>query len=116
MLASLAIAAVGIGLTAAPGVLGYGGPAATLHLVAGPILATIGGVAAWDVARPMRRAAYPIGLLLAAAPLPLAMEPLPAVVSVAAGAAAGLLGALPVRTAERYAGGWSSLLDGKDLP
>jgi NAD(P)-dependent dehydrogenase (short-subunit alcohol dehydrogenase family) len=115
MIASIAMALVGVAVMAAPGLLDYDKPAATVHHVAGPIIATFGAVSAADAVRPVRRAMLPFGLLVAVVPLvlghPLAAE----AVSIAAGVATAALSLVPVSTAARFGGGWTALIDASRL-
>lgn len=110
MRAPLAMVAVGLAVMAAPGVLGHGPPADNIHHIAGPVIAALGSVATADVARPVLRAMLPIGFALLLSPLAVS-QPVPALlVSVAGGAAAVLLSITPVSTADRFGGGWMSVV------
>lgn len=104
------MAAVGLMMMAAPGLLGYGAPADTIHHIAGPVIASLGVVAASAVARPLRRTVLLIGLLVVVSPL-LVAQPLTAVlVSLIGGAIAALLALVPVATAGQFGGGWTAVL------
>jgi hypothetical protein len=61
----IVVCALGIWLTAAPAVLGFGEPAQALGRIVGPILASLGAIAAFDLTRALRWAAIPTGVLAA---------------------------------------------------
>ena len=76
---------VGLWLTAAPGVLGYNGPAALNHHILGPIAASAAVVALWECTRAIRWLNLPIGVWLLIAPWVFAYEPVPRFDSLACG-------------------------------
>ena len=61
----IVVCALGLWLTAAPAVAGFGEPAQALCRIVGPILASLGAIAAFDLTRPLRWAAVPIAVLAA---------------------------------------------------
>ena len=68
MYAQLAAFLLGVWLTAAPGVLGYGGPAWTNDHVLGPVAATAALTAVFVATRPVRWVNLPVGAWLVVAP------------------------------------------------
>lgn len=102
-------AAIGLWLMAAPAVLGYGDPAATSDRIAGPVAATFGIIAIWDVVRPMLRLNLPFGAWLVLAPWALGFGLAATVNSLACGVLLAALSLVPMETSGRYGGGWSSL-------
>lgn len=95
----------------APGALGYDGTIRVVHLVAGPVIVAVGLVSASAVMRGLRRVAYPIGLLVAVAPLTVGGSVPAVIVGVTAGSAAALLSVVPVGRPGRFGGGWTALVD-----
>src|SRR5687767_6556018 len=69
MIGALLSAIVGVWLTAAPGVLGYGGVARVSDHIAGPLAFLFGVTAIWEHMRPARWANLPIGFWVTAAAL-----------------------------------------------
>ncbi|CAN5729070.1 hypothetical protein BH24CHL8_BH24CHL8_11080 [soil metagenome] len=104
-----AATAIGIGLLAAPDLLGYEGTARTSHLIVGPIAASLAFIAIWPVTRALRWLVVGLGAWLLAS---LLLLPHPgeafgagAVSGVALIALASLAG--PARA--RMGGGWPAL-------
>ena len=94
---------------AAPDVLDYGGALANSDRVVGPLLVTVGGIAAANVVREVRLAALPLAAWLLIAPW-LLDAPTPALISnMATGLAAGLLGFVRGRPGGSYGGGWRAV-------
>jgi hypothetical protein len=107
--------AIGIWLAAAPEVLGYGGAAKLNDQIAGPLIATFGLIAIWEVTRGLRWLNVLPGAWLILAPWVLGYVQTPLVHSLILG---GLLfGASLVRgkITNRFGGGWSSLWRGEPL-
>lgn len=109
MYAQLLVAAVGLWLMAAPAVLGYGDPAATSDRVAGPLLVSVGVIAAWEITRSVRWVALPVGLWLLAAPWLLGYPGDATVSSSVAGVVAVGLSFVHGEIRASFAGGWDSL-------
>jgi hypothetical protein len=101
--------ALGLWLTAAPEVLGYGNPARTNDWVVGPITATIACIALWEATRGVRWWNVPVGAWLIVAPVILGYSTLPFVQSLLIGAAVTGLSFLGGRTRKSFGGGWRSL-------
>lgn len=102
-------AAIGVWLLAAPYVLDLPESARLSHVVAGPIIASIAVIAMWDVVRLLARANVLFGIWLVVAPIFIAhdgwwWE------SAVAGLAVTALALIPTSHAERYGGGWLSLI------
>ena len=67
--AQLLSAALGFWLMAAPGWFGYAGPASVAHHIAGPLIASFGLTAAWEVTRALRWANFAVALVMLTATL-----------------------------------------------
>jgi hypothetical protein len=105
----LAAFALGIWLTAAPGVLGYGGtPAANDHVV-GPLAAMFGLVAVFEVTRPVRWVNLLLGLWLVFSPWVLGYAPPELVNATAVGIGLAVLACVRGRRGESFGGGWKAL-------
>jgi hypothetical protein len=103
--------ALGIWLTAAPGVLGYGGaPAANDH-VTGPLAAMFGLVAAFEVTRPVRWVNLLLGLWLVGSVWVLGYRPTELVNATAVGIGLAALACVRGRRGESFGGGWRVLWD-----
>ncbi len=111
MWARLLSAALGAWLMAAPGVLGYGGPAGVGDHVVGPIVVASAIVAAWPVMRPLRWVGLVAGVWLLAAPFVLGYAAAPRINDLVAGILLALLSFMGGRTEKSFGGGWSSLLE-----
>lgn len=109
MLAHLLAAAVGIWLMAAPGVLDYGGRAAAVDRIVGPLIASFGLIAAWGVTRSIRWINVALAALLLVAPLFLGYPRAAVLSSAAAGVIVAALSLVRGRTRHPYGGGWRSL-------
>jgi hypothetical protein len=107
--ARIASAILGIWLTAAPFVLGYGEPARTNDLIVGPTAAALAAIAAWEATSPLRWLNLILGLWLMIAPWVLGHEPLAALNSGVVGLLMATLAAFRARPRERIGGGWSTL-------
>ncbi len=112
MWAQLLSACLGVWLMAAPAVLEYGAPAATVDRVLGPLIATFALVGAWEVTRNVRfvNLGCAAGLLIAPTVLgyadPARMnEPIVGVLLAA-------LTCLRWQRSRSYDGGWLGLLRG----
>jgi hypothetical protein len=108
MWARLLAAGVGFGLMAAPAVLAFGGVAADVHRIAGPLATSVAVVAMAQVTRPLRWCNAVLGAALVAAGLAIG-GPLPAAANmVLAGSALAALAAVRGRITDRFGGGWST--------
>lgn len=111
MSAQLLAAAIGIAVMAAPSLFGYGGIAADIDHIAGPIVASLGIMAASQILRALRWANVAIGGLLVAT-APFLGRPLDSVVvAVAAGSLLLVTGLVRGTVDEDFGGGWSDLLN-----
>lgn len=102
-------ALIGVWLMAAPGVFGFGGPAATNAHIVGPFIAALSVIAMAECTRGVRRANLLLGLWLVLAPLFLTHSTEAAVNSVMVGAAVGVLSFVRGRMSHQFGGGWSAL-------
>lgn len=110
MIARLLEAGLGIWLMAAPAVLAYGPPAAHSDRIAGPLIASLGIIAAWRIARPLRHLNLLIGAWLVLAPLVVGFGGAAAADSVAVGLAVAALSRFGGGAHDgAFGGGWSSL-------
>lgn len=98
--------AVGVWLTAAPDVLGFADPAASIHHVLGPIAASLATVSLWRVARAALRANLVVGGLVAVSPIVGADAAAAVANAVACGIGLSALALVPIRGSDRFAGGW----------
>ena len=110
MIPQAVAATVGIWVMASPAVLDLGERASTSCWITGPIVASIGYIAAWSIGRGLRYLNAPLGVWLALSPLVLGFGGAGAVSCVAAGLAAAALSLTPSRVTERYGGGWRELV------
>jgi SPW repeat-containing protein len=107
MWTQLACAAIGAWLMVAPGVLGYGGVAATADRIVGPIAAAVAIVSMAEVLRGLRWANVLVAAWLVAAPWILRYEVVPLVNSLYCGLCIlGLALHNPPGT-RRFGGGWT---------
>ncbi|MBP7149518.1 MAG: vitamin K epoxide reductase family protein [Acidobacteria bacterium] len=108
--AQFATAGLGLWLMAAPALFGYDGFAADSDRAIGPILATFGITAIWEVTRATRWANLPAGVWLLAAPWLFPLPKWAAGSHLLVGAAVLLLLLPRARTRMHMAGGWRYLL------
>ena len=110
MWARLLSAALGLWLMAAPHVLDYGGAVRVNDRVMGPLVASLGVLAAWEVARELRWSSLVFGLWLLVAPWVL-KAPVAAIVNeMTVGLCLIALALVRGQVRERFGGGWSSLM------
>jgi len=116
LVAQLIVALTGIYLMAAPGIWGYTGAPEKVDRFIGPLVASFGTMALWEVLRNVRWLNLLLGVALAA----LALSPWPwphpreAMISdITAAAVIVGLTLLPYPTVRRYGGGWMMLLPGR---
>jgi hypothetical protein len=110
MYAQLAVFLLGVWLTAAPGLLGFGEPArANFHIV-GPLVALFALTAAYQVTRPVRWVNLPFGVWLVNSPWVLGYAGQTETVwCVAVGLAVAGLSLVRGAMTKRFGGGWSAL-------
>lgn len=100
---------LGLWLMAAPGVTGYGRPAATSDHIVGPLVATFACISIWEATRGVRWVNLPLGIWAALAPLALGAP----TVAIANGLVCGVLVALLATRGgaieQKFGGGWSML-------
>jgi hypothetical protein len=94
----------------APAVLSYGGAAADLAHVVGPLVATAGVVAASAVTRPVRWCNVPLGAALAVLPWLLGAPLRAALSDVAVGLAVAALALVRGSGTDAFGGGWRAIL------
>jgi hypothetical protein len=108
MWARVAAVLAGIWLMAAPGLFGYGPVAATAHYILGPIAAASATISFWSVTGALRWVGLPVGLLLLFLPV-LGFGAAATANSLVAGFVLAGTSFVGTESAERFAGGWSSL-------
>jgi hypothetical protein len=113
MVAQLLAAAVGLWLMAAPAILEYGGDAAIVDRIVGPLAATVGGMAASEVLRSMRWSNLPLGLGILAAPGILEYPWDASMNSIFSGLMLVACALMRGRRRHQYGGGWKVLLLGR---
>lgn len=107
--ARAACAAIGVALMAAPSVLGYGAPAATIDRIFGPLIATFAIVAITEATRPARHVNLVLGVGLAIASLVAGGGTTPILTGAIAGALVAALSRVRGVREHDLAGGWSAL-------
>lgn len=112
MWARLLNAALGIWLMAAPAVLGYGGPAANVDRIVGPVAASFAIIAIWEATRPVRHVNLLLGAWLLLAPWVLGYPTTATVNSLVVGAALIALSRVRGKVEDRFGGGWSRVWNG----
>lgn len=103
---------VGFWLMAAPAVLGYGGLAADVHRILGPIAAAFALLAIWGHMRPIRWVNVLFGGLIALTPLVVGAVFVATVNSVVSGLLIVGLSFVRGTVTGSYGGGWSALWTG----
>lgn len=115
MWAQVISAAVGLWVMMAPGVLGYGNPAANNDHIVGPVIVTFAVVAWWEATRGTRRWNWALGAWLLLAPWVLGYSSTAAIVSdMSSGVLVLIFSSIRGRTRHRFGGGWSALWQSKD--
>src|SRR3989344_2355916 len=99
---------LGIWLMAAPDALGYFDPARTQDHILGPIIASVGCMAMWEVARTLRWINLFLGFWLVLSPWILAFEQRALVNSMAVGIFLSALAGIRGQTKYSFSGGWRS--------
>lgn len=115
MIWQLLAIAVGIGVMAAPDVLGLSEPVSNAFHILGPIAVAVGAMAASTVLRGLRRVHLVLGPAIAIAPLVLGGET--AAIAVGLGGGVALVGLAFPGGADpaQYGGGWRKVWDpGRD--
>jgi hypothetical protein len=110
MYAQFAAFLLGVWLTAAPGTLGYAGPAWSNDHILGPLAATAGLIAVFQETRGVRRLNLPLGVWLLAAPWVLSYPGWPETVnSMLVGVGLAALACVRGAITKRMGGGWAAL-------
>ena len=107
--AHVVIALLAAWLIAAPAALGYGGPVRTNDRVAGPLIAALGFVAAWETTRGARWVNVVLGAWLIVAPWIVAGPARAMANSMAVGVAIVVLALVGSDVHGRFGGGWAAL-------
>jgi hypothetical protein len=115
MWAQLISALIGVWLMASPSVFGYGRPIATSDWIVGPLVTSVGLIAASGVTRPVRWANVALAVWLVLSPFVLGSADV-AANHVVSGILVGLLSLIRGRNTHSYAGGWKSLGKAKTMP
>lgn len=105
---------LGIGLLAAPDLLGYEGPARVNHLIVGPIAASIAVMAMSEVLRELRWLNLALGAWLVFSPLLIPHDRLALGVGVISGMAMTALAIVRGPVRERLGGGWRAVVEPHD--
>jgi hypothetical protein len=102
---------LGIWLMASPSLLDYGRPLASSDWIVGPLIASCGFIAAWEITRSVRWVNVVAAAWLALSPFVLGKLALDAVLAnhVLSGVLVGVLSLVRGRQKHRFAGGWTSL-------
>src|SRR5688572_10407100 len=100
---------LGVWLMAASQLLGYSGPARMNDHIVGPLIATFGCIAIWEVTRELRWLNLILGLWLLLAPWALGYAWGPLLNSTVVGALLSVLALVPGGSRAHYGGGWSAL-------
>ncbi|MBW3613240.1 MAG: hypothetical protein KY392_05195 [Chloroflexi bacterium] len=97
---------IAVGVMVAPDALGFSESVADAFHILGPVAASIGGMAAYDVLRGLRRAHLLVGPAIALAPILLGGDGAAVAVGVVAGLALALLGLPGAPPRGKFGGGW----------
>jgi hypothetical protein len=118
MWAQLISAIVGVWLMASPSVLGYGRPLATSDWIVGPLIASFGLIAAWEISRAVRwlNVALAAWLVLSAFVVGGVASGAMLAYHVVAGILVGVLSLVRGKQRHPYAGGWRSLGKAHKMP
>lgn len=112
IVARVANVVLGIWLMAAPAVLGYGGLAADVDHVVGPLAASFAIIAMSGVTRPLRRVNTVLGAWLLLAPWILGYGGTATVNSLLVGVLLIAFSLVRGEVGDRFGGGWSTLWSG----
>lgn len=113
VLARIGTVLVGIWLEAAPAVLSYGGTAADVDRLLGPIAGSLAFVAIWSVVHMLRWSTVPVGVLLVLAPV-LGYPAEAAVSSIVSGLAIIALAFVGGTPDQSFGGGWPAIWRGRE--
>lgn len=108
MWAQLISAMVGVWLMASPAIIGYGRPLAVSDWIVGPLITSVGLIAAWEATRAVRWANLPLAAWLVFSPFLLG-NPNVSMNHAVAGVLVGMLSLIRGRPRHSFAGGWRSL-------
>jgi hypothetical protein len=109
MWALVLAAAIGVWLMAAPAVLGFGGVAADVHRIVGPIATSLAIVAVAQVTRPVRWCNRVVGAALLGAAVVVDAPWIVAANLVVSGGALAALASVRGRIPDRFGGGWTAV-------
>jgi len=109
MWAQLVVVALGVWLTAAPGTLGYAGPARMNDHIFGPFAATVGLIAAFQVTRSVRWLNLPFGVWLVLAPWLFGYERAELLNNTLVGLALAAIACVRGTVEESFGGGWRAI-------
>ena len=115
MVSQIITALLGVWLMVAPSVLDFTGPARLSALIAGPLAASIGVIAIFEVTRPVRWLNVIIGVWLLIAPLIISHPAAAVINSVMTGLSLGTAALRKGSIRGQYGGGWSALWSSPDL-
>jgi hypothetical protein len=110
MAALIVSALLGVGLYAAPDMLGYEGIARVSHLIVGPIVASVSLIAISDVARELRWVNLLLGAWLVFSAVVIEHSQLALFTGVAIGMALAALSIVRGSINQRLGGGWRAVL------
>lgn len=102
---------IGLGLMAMPSLLGMDGVAADSNHICGPIIATLGIIALWDVNKAAIKANIIVAIWLILAPLFIEHSTVTAAINVVAGIVVAISSAKKRKDQHSYGGGWKSLIE-----
>lgn len=109
MAARITSVLAGVWLMAAPAVLGYGDPAGANDLVVGPLVASLGVVSIWQVARGLRWLVALAGVWLLISPWILGHPNDALVNSLVVGLVLIITGSIRGKLSEAVGGGWKAI-------
>lgn len=113
-LSPVLLTGLGLWLTVAPYVLGYGGTARKVDIVVGLLVTSFAVMAIWEIARAFRRIGVPAGLWLVASAFFLARPGTATANVVACGVLCVVAALVPSPILGRYGGGWRALWRGEE--
>jgi hypothetical protein len=116
MWARVISALLGVWLTVAPDLVGYGGTPATTHHVVGPLIVAVDIVAAAEVMRGLRWLNVGSGVWLLVASSWLGLASVPGVNGAAVGLGVAALALVRGRIRQQFGGGWREIFRGRRMP
>lgn len=109
MIVQLVAAVAGLVVMVAPPVIGYGGTAADVDHIVGPVAIAVGIMAASEILRPLRWLGAGLGAILAGSVFFVARPLAGSMVVVVAAATMIVTASVRGRLHARFGGGWSAL-------